>query len=232
MRIEAVIFDKDGTLFGFEATYVDWAEAAIQELSRGDPGRRAALAHRLGFDTGSRRFDVDSPAIAATNLEVAEQIAPLLPERSVRELELELARLSSTATPVPVAGLHTALEWLVARRLRLGVMTNDGETTARAQLSAAGIIDRFGVILGYDSGYGGKPRAEPLLAACSGLLVSPERAVMVGDSTHDLIAGRCAGMATVGVLTGLASTGDLMAHADTVLPDIGHLPEWIVSRAG
>jgi phosphoglycolate phosphatase len=50
---------------------------------------------------------------------------------------------------------------------------------------------------------------------------------MVGDSTHDLIAGRAAGMGTVAVLTGMASTSDLAPFADLVLPDIGHLPAWL-----
>ncbi|MGR3462852.1 MAG: HAD family hydrolase, partial [Roseovarius sp.] len=52
---------------------------------------------------------------------------------------------------------------------------------------------------------------------------------MVGDSTHDLIAGRAAGMACVGVLPGTATQADLAPFADAVLPDIGHLPGWLTS---
>jgi phosphoglycolate phosphatase len=50
---------------------------------------------------------------------------------------------------------------------------------------------------------------------------------MVGDSLHDLHAGRAAGMRTVAVLTGMASHADLAPHADLVLPHIGHLPDWL-----
>ena len=50
---------------------------------------------------------------------------------------------------------------------------------------------------------------------------------MIGDSTHDLDSGRAAGMATVGVLTGLATRADLAPHADVVLADIGALPAWL-----
>lgn len=57
--------------------------------------------------------------------------------------------------------------------------------------------------------------------------IPPARFVMVGDSLHDLLAGRAAGMATVGVLTGIADHGTLAPHADAVLPDIGHLPAWL-----
>jgi phosphoglycolate phosphatase len=50
---------------------------------------------------------------------------------------------------------------------------------------------------------------------------------MVGDSRHDLQAGRAAGMRTVAVLTGIATSPDLRDLADVILPDIGHLPGWL-----
>jgi phosphoglycolate phosphatase len=54
---------------------------------------------------------------------------------------------------------------------------------------------------------------------------------MVGDSTHDLRAGRAAGMRTIGVLTGLATAQELSPLATAVLPDIGHLPNWLDALA-
>ena len=53
---------------------------------------------------------------------------------------------------------------------------------------------------------------------------------MVGDSTHDLIAGRSAGMLTVGVLTGLAKHEELTNLADVILPDISHLVAWMAGQ--
>ena len=53
---------------------------------------------------------------------------------------------------------------------------------------------------------------------------------MVGDSRHDLIAGKAAGMPVVAVLTGVAEAGELAPVADAVLPDIGHRPDWIAAR--
>ena len=54
---------------------------------------------------------------------------------------------------------------------------------------------------------------------------------MVGDSRHDLAAGRAAGLTTVAVLTGVAVAEDLADLADAILPDISHLPGWIASRS-
>jgi len=114
--------------------------------------------------------------------------------------------------------------------VRLGVMTNDTEYSARAQLGIAGVLDRFDFIAGFDSGFGAKPAPDPLLAFCDAVGVAPARTAMVGDSTHDLIAGRAAGMATLGVLTGMAGAEELAPHADAVLPDIGHIPDWLAAR--
>jgi phosphoglycolate phosphatase len=50
---------------------------------------------------------------------------------------------------------------------------------------------------------------------------------MVGDSRHDLQAGRSAGMRTVAVLTGIATARDLEGLADVILPDIGAIPGWL-----
>jgi phosphoglycolate phosphatase len=53
---------------------------------------------------------------------------------------------------------------------------------------------------------------------------------MVGDSLHDLHAGRAAGMRVAAVLTGLATAAELAPHADVVLRDIGHLPGWLEAQ--
>ncbi len=45
--------------------------------------------------------------------------------------------------------------------------------------------------------------------------LQPARVVMVGDSRHDLVAGRAAGMRTVGVLTGPARAEDLACRWPT-----------------
>ena len=54
---------------------------------------------------------------------------------------------------------------------------------------------------------------------------------MVGDSRHDLEAGRAAGMRPVAVLTGIARAADLAPHAEVVLPDIGALPAWLDAQS-
>ena len=64
-----------------------------------------------------------------------------------------------------------------------------------------------------------------LLAFAEHCGLRPDEILIVGDSRHDLLAGRAAGMRTLAVLTGVATEDDLDDLADAVRPDIGHLPE-------
>lgn len=229
-RIEAVLFDKDGTLFDFGATWNAFAARLIDRLAKGDTQRRRDLADALQFDLGAGAFEPGSPVIAGTNREVAELIAPLMPGCSVGALELMIIAEAEGAPLSEAVSLVPFLAGLAARDLTLGLMTNDSESVARAHLRAAGVERMFDFVAGADSGFGAKPSPRPLLAFAKATGHSPERVVMVGDSLHDLAAGRAAGMRTAAVLTGMAPADTLAPMADVVLPDIGHLPDWLARQ--
>ncbi len=229
LRADAILFDKDGTLFDFNATWVAWVETMLAHWSGGDAGLAEALAGVLGFDRRAHRFCADSLVIAGTPEEVAGSVAPVL-GLTAQEL---IGRLNAEAARAPMAEavpLVPLLDRLRAMGLRLGVATNDAEAPARAHLSAAGVGTMFDFIAGSDSGYGGKPAPGQLFAFARAVGVAPERVAMVGDSLHDLRAGRAAGMRCVGVLTGLAGAETLAPLADAVLRDIGELPDWLSGR--
>jgi phosphoglycolate phosphatase len=183
----------------------------------------------MDFDLGAGRFNPTSLVIAGTNREAAECVAQALPELEVAQIEHELMIRASQAPLAPAVPLAPFLDGLSSQGLKLGVMTNDSEFGARSHLQSAGVEAHFDFIAGFDSGHGAKPAPDPLLAFARDVGLAPDRVVMVGDSAHDLIAGRAAGMQTVGVLTGMAGHDELAALADIVLPDIGHLPGWIMA---
>jgi phosphoglycolate phosphatase len=72
-------------------------------------------------------------------------------------------------------------------------VTNDAEAPAHAHLNRAGVADLFDFVAGCDSGHGAKPAPGQLLAFARRTGLAPERVVMVGDSLHDLHAGRMPG---------------------------------------
>ena len=223
-HIRAILFDKDGTLFDFRASWGHWTLRAFEVLAPGDAALQHRLAVAVGFDLQAVQFEPDSPFIAETADIVAMRLLAHLPGMTRQDIAQRLDTLSEQAQMVPAVPLVPLLDGLRARGLRLGVATNDAEAAARTQLHAAGVVSFFDPILGYDSGYGAKPAPGMLLAFADRIGLDPGQILMVGDSAHDLIAGRAAGMATLAVLTGIAEAPTLAPHADRVVPDIGHLP--------
>ncbi len=229
-QIDAVLFDKDGTLFDFAASWSGWTASVLDGLANGDDALAEAMAQVLGFDRSARRFLPHSPVIAGTLAEQVVLLLPFVPEWEFTALEDFLRDKATSSVMVPPVPLVPLISGLLARGFVLGLATNDGEEPARAHLTRAGIIEHFAHVLGYDSGYTPKPAPDMLLGFADRAGLDPARVVMVGDSTHDLIAGQAAGMRTVGVLTGMAGPEVLTPYADLILPDIGHLPAVLADR--
>lgn len=233
-EIAGLLFDKDGTLFDFHASWGAWAAGLMQDLAGGDAARAEVLGRAVGYDMEARAFHPESLAIAGTPDQIAAALLPLLPGASPAGLLARMNAMAATATMVPATPLGPLLAQLRARGLRIGLASNDSEGAVHGHLRAAGIVEAFDFIAGHDSGHGEKPGPGMALAFAAACGLAPGQAVMVGDSLHDMQAGRAAGMRTVAVLTGPATRRDLAPLADAVLPDIGHLPAWLdaVARPG
>ncbi|MEI4263252.1 HAD family hydrolase [Roseovarius sp. D0-M9] len=225
--IDGIVFDKDGTLFDFHTTWADWTNDLLMHLAGVYGGDAAVLARAIDFDLRACRFLPTSPMIGASNREGAKTLAAALPGASSDEIEDHMRRTSAAAPLQPATPLVPFLSGLAGRGLKIGLVTNDSDHGARAHLTSAGVLEHFDFVAGYDTGHGFKPTPGPLLAFARQHGLDPARCVMVGDSTHDLRAGRAAGMWTLGVLTGIADAAELSPLSDKVLPDIGHIPAWL-----
>ncbi len=228
--IRGIVFDKDGTLFDFRASWGRWAQGFLAGLAR-DEGHARALADAIGYLPETNGFAPDSPVIAATAADIAAALLPHVAghdHASLTEAIDEAASGVAMAEAVPLVPLFSALK---GRGLKLGVATNDSEIPARAHLDRHGLTGLLDFIAGWDSGHGAKPAPGMCLAFAASAGLDPAQVLMVGDSLHDLDAGRAAGMRPVAVLTGIARAGDLAPHAEVVLPDIGALPAWLDAQA-
>jgi phosphoglycolate phosphatase len=224
-RIRGVLFDKDGTLFGFQESWAPPFAGLLADLSGGDAALAERLARAAGYDRGAAAFEPHSVVIAGTLQEVAGVLAPHLPGRSTGAVAARLEVWATGATMAPVTELGAFADGLRAAGLLLGVATNDSESAARAHLAAH--LHRFDYIAGYDSGHGAKPGPGMIAAFCRAVSLAPAQVAMVGDSLHDLAAARAAGVAAVAVLTGVAGRETLAPHADVVLESIRDLPRWL-----
>lgn len=123
-------------------------------------------------------------------------------------------------------GVPEALRTLRARGIKLAVVTSKSRPFAERGLRVTGLV--VDALVTPSDVTRPKPDAEPVTLALSLLGVARERAVMVGDSPHDLLAGRAAGVATAAVSWGAFSLAELLpCTPDHVL----HHPSELVSLA-
>lgn len=229
-KLRAVLFDKDGTLFDFLATWATFCDRMLAHLAEGDEALMDRLGNTVGYDRKARAFRVGSLIVNASSSEVDSAWAALCPNKSLADVEA-LTRKELQNLPVrPVGDLAQTMGQLRAMGLKLGVATNDYEAGARNQLTAVNAFELFDFVCGSDSGYGRKPATGMIDGFCALHGVAPSEIVFVGDSTHDLHCGQNAGVGLcVGVLTGPATQEDLSPDATVVLPSITELPAYLES---
>ena len=105
------------------------------------------------------------------------------------------------------------------------IVTSKTSWLARRGLDHVGLGAHFDVIVGCDSCERHKPDPEPVRLALERLGYEPHEAVFVGDSVHDMFAGKAAGVFTVAVAWGNIHPLENLADADVLVETPAQLLE-------
>ena len=228
--IRAILFDKDGTLIDYRATWLPANRAAASDLAAA-AGREGAFAdellRRLGYDPARDEFAADSPLLWATNSEIAACWSEVPELRGITDIRERVERRftdQAAFPPVAVTDLAALFDRLCARGLALGVATMDSTAAVEATLARFAVRDRVRFVAGADSGFALKPGAGMVLGFCAALGVAPAEVAVVGDNLADLAMARAAGAGlAIAVLTGGCPAAALQARADLVLASVAQL---------
>src|SRR5262245_26560244 len=146
-RVRGILFDKDGTLIDFRATWVPAYRGVADELADrlgGGAPMAAVLLARQGYQVAVDEFTNDSPLLWETNEAIAAawMATPEIAGR-IDVLEVVLRHFSDLVRypPRPVGDLEALLARLRGRGLALGVATMDDTAIAHAHLRHLGIAD-------------------------------------------------------------------------------------------
>ena len=231
--IKAILLDKDGTLIDFDATWGPAAYEVMTALAAGDRGALERVMAVSQYVEDERRFLPSSPLVGGSSAEYGPLWAEALDRVPGPELYGQmddLFRHWGLATLSPIDDPRAICAGLAERGLVLGIATNDAEASARAQIDALGLAPLMGFVAGYDSGFGSKPGPGMVSAFVEHAGLRPDEVALVGDSVHDLVAARRAGVVALAVLTGpsrLAARPEIEPHADHVIGSIADLPDWL-----
>jgi phosphoglycolate phosphatase len=186
--LSAVIFDLDGTLVDTPYVIVQTALSALAERGCSGPTPEAIRA-TIGLPLN----------VAFSGLlgvpEHAENVQGCVAEYRRLWRERVVPRSKEFLYP----GVAEGLPGLRAQGLRLAVATSKAQAGAVRQLEAAGIAQYFEVVAGYEAVARPKPAPDLALHVLDRLGIAPEGAVVVGDTTHDLLMARAAGLRAIAV---------------------------------
>ncbi|MCU0841779.1 MAG: HAD-IA family hydrolase [Thiobacillaceae bacterium] len=198
-RYELLIFDWDGTLMDSAGTIVDCIQAACADLGLPPPSRQAA-SHIIG-------------------LGLADALARLLPELPVeahpRLVERYRHHYLSQDAGIPLfEGAAELIGDLHGRGHLLAVATGKARRGLARALAHTGLGGYFHASRTADETFS-KPHPAMIEELLDELMVAPERALMIGDTSHDLEMARNAGVAALAAGYG--------AHPAESLTDYGAL---------
>jgi pyrophosphatase PpaX len=213
MTYSAYLFDLDGTLLDS----IDLIVESFHYTRHEHFGDRLPDAHyRAAIGTPLRaifsamaRSDAEAEAMVRTYVDY--------------NMKIHDARVR------PYPGVVDVVRTLGARGTRLAVVTSKIHDNAVRGLVVCALHTEFEVVIGSDDVARGKPDPEPVLAALTRLDVPADRAVLVGDSPHDVEAGQRAGVATAAVTWGPFARDVLRASGPTHLVDA---PEELLALSG
>jgi len=213
----AILFDIDGTLLRSRGSARIFDGAMEQVFG-------------IRGDLGSIRPDgMTDPDILAALMEGRSPIAGIITPRLLATFEVTLARALADGVARGVVKVWSlpgvdALLAELARRddARLGIVTGNMRATALVKLGAVNLAGFF-----HGGGYGSDSPVRDLLPGVALRRMrrddegpfEPRRAVMVGDTPHDLSAARAHGMRCVLVATGQYTRDELAAVGPDVLLD-------------
>ena len=196
MRFPVVLFDFDGTL-------VDSVRLILESYH-----------HTMRVHGLPRHSDAFWVAGLGTPLRVQFRRFSC-DEEKIQELiatyrEWNLAHHDAMVTAYP--GAVEAVRALRARGSRLGIVTSKNRHGLEKGLTLCGFDGCFDVLVTSDDLEASKPSPEPVHAALARLGAEPGNTLFVGDSPHDIAAGRDAGTTTAACLWGPFAREQLAAE--------------------
>ena len=214
-NFDLIVFDWDGTLADSTGLIVDAIQVACRELGLAPPGEEAArFVIGLGFDSAVRHVAPGLDPAAYPAFSAAYRRHYLAEESRIALFE----------------GARELLAKLDASGYMLAVATGKSRAGLEHALAACHLRGRFHATRCADEGQP-KPHPDMLHNLMGFLAASPERTVMIGDTTHDLELARNAGARALGVSYGAHTAVELARHEPLAIVDsIAALRGWLADN--
>lgn len=217
-RLDVLLVDLDGTL-------IDSEELILSSY-------RHTMRRHLGRELPDERW------LESMGRPLRDQLRAFARDEAEEEAMLETygehTRRHHDDLVRPFPEVREAVGGLRRRGWPVGIVTSKRRRPALEGLEACGYpLGWFDVLVAADDVERGKPDPGPVRAALEAMDGRPARSVFVGDSVHDMEAGRAAGTATAAALWGPYGREDLAPAApDHWLSDAAELEALLDGGSG
>jgi len=213
MRYELLIFDWDGTLANSAGQIVATLQDAIRALGL-PPREDREIADLIGLSIvdGVRRLypEYDPGEV----LKLIAGYRELAPAQTFRTLLFD--------------GAADALAHLHGGGYRLAIATGKPRVGLDRSLEYHPRLQRLFSITRCADESADKPHPLMLEQILAETGVTPERALMIGDTEYDVEMARAIGVTALGVACGVHTSDRLLrAGACAVVADVGAIPDWL-----
>jgi phosphoglycolate phosphatase len=201
-----LIFDLDGTLVDSAAGIAASFNHALTTVARVAPLPQARITRMIGLPLAQM---------------FAETLPPALEGRIPDCIAAYRAHYDETAVPNSrlFPGVRTTLETLHTAGRTLTVATTKYSFVAEAVIASVGLRPLFAHVLGGDSVPEHKPHPALVLKTLALTGAPPDDALVVGDSTYDMLMAAAANVRAVGVTYGVHAREELRSAGATTLID-------------
>ena len=186
---DCVLFDLDGTLADTAPDLVAALNSVLSSLGRAE----------VEVTTARWWVAQGSVGLIQNSLRITAEEASSSPYRQ-QLLDAYASNLCVQTRLFP--GIDRLLEKLQCRQIPWGIVTNKPARFTDPLLDQLDFEQRPAVVISGDTLSRAKPDPLPVLHACEIIGVKPSNTFFVGDDQRDVLAGKAAGMATVGVTWG------------------------------
>jgi phosphoglycolate phosphatase len=227
-NIQAILFDKNGTLEDSEAYLRSLAQRGARLIDAQIPGIGEPLLMAFGINGNS--LDPAGLISVASRRETEVATAAYIAETGKGWFEsLKIARqaldeaekyIGKTPSPLFVGSLEV-LKYLRKSGLKLGILSAATTQEVRAFVANHQLSDYIQLEMGVDEGPS-KPDPVLFLQACQALEIEPGATLMVGDSVGDMQMARNAKAAGCIGITWVGKSENVQG-ADVVINQLGEI---------
>lgn len=203
--IRAVLFDVDGTLLDTRELILQATEQTLLKFGFPAPVR-TEIAPLVGISLK------DYYKIITKTAEV-ERFCESHVDFQLHNLQL--------VKPFP--DVIETLTTLKAKGIKQAAVTSRRKATALALIKMNGLNQLLDFVICEEDTSNNKPHPEPLLLALDRLNALPTDSLMVGDSSPDIMAGKSAGIKTVGATYGFKGRTIAELKSDYLIDNIAEV---------